>query len=116
MVRTTLDGLKATLEAFQSNWKEQDERAERGRKYVYDKVEGLGSSMLDLTHQVKTVVSDVTEMKPAVRDWVETKQQALGAKTAAGAFGKVIYMIGGALLFMAGWLIDHLPIIINAIK
>ena len=55
-------------------------------------------------------------MKPAVRDWVETKQQALGAKTAAGAFGKVIYMIGGALLFMAGWLIDHLPIIINAIK
>ena len=116
MARITNDALKASLEAFQQNWKEQDERAERGRKFVYDKVEGIGSSVVELTHQVRTVVSDVTEMKPAVRDWVQTKQQALGAKTAAGALGKVAYMVGGALLFAAGWLIDHLPIIINAIK
>ena len=55
-------------------------------------------------------------MKPAVRDWVQTKQQALGAKTAAGALGKVVYMAGGVLLFLAGWLIDHLPTIVSAIK
>ena len=116
MARTTLDGLKVALESFQANWKIQDERAERGRKFVYDKVEALGSNVVDLTHQVKTVVSDVTEMKPAVRDWVSAKEQALGAKTAVSVLGKVAYMIGGALLFGAGWLIDHLPIIINAVK
>jgi hypothetical protein len=111
-----IGGLEARVEGFQTSWVEQDRRASEGRKFLFEKMDGVATEVQHLTHTVADVVSDVTEMKPAVRDWVETKQLALGAKTAAGALGKVVYMVGGALLFMAGWLIDHLPTIVSAIK
>jgi hypothetical protein len=95
--------LDATLRAFQANWQEQDRRAVEGRRTVYDKVEGFGHQLLDLAHQVTDITKDVAEMRPAVRDWVTAKARAEGVNWAA----KVLWAVCGALLFGAGWVIDH---------
>lgn len=107
-------GLKATIEAFQSNWQEQDRRAADGRRFLFDRMESLGSNVQDLTHQVKAVVSDVAEMKPAVKDWVDSKNQAMGAKTAASILGKGVYLMVGGIVALTGWAISHFsPLILK---
>jgi hypothetical protein len=107
-----LNRLIGKIEAFQSNWQEQDRRAADGRKYLYDKMEVLGRDVQGLTHQVTAVVHDVAEMKPAVTDWVNSKNQAMGAKTAASILGKGAYLLMGGLMLVAGWAMAHLSPII----
>lgn len=96
-------GLKATVEAFQENWKEQDRRADEGRKILYEKMEGIGSKVEGLGHQVATVVREVTDMKPAVADWVATKNKAIGASGSA----RLMWSALGAIVVGIGWLLDH---------
>jgi hypothetical protein len=102
-------GLEAKIESFQSNWQEQDRRASEGRKFLYDKMEGLGRDVQGLTHQVTSVVHDVAEMKPAVTDWVNSKNQAMGARTAASILGRGTYLLIGGLVMAIGWALAHLP-------
>ena len=100
-------GIEAKVEAFQSNWLDQDRRAAEGRRYLYDKMETIGKSVGDLTHEVRGVMQDVAEMKPAVTDWVAAKNQAMGAKTAASILGKGVYLLAGGAVALAGWAISH---------
>src|ERR1700722_5507140 len=96
-------GLKATIESFQSNWQEQDRRAANSRKFLFERMENVAHTVQDLTHQVGSVVKEVAEMKPAVTDWVNSKNQAMGAKTAASILGKGFYLGVGGVLALAGW-------------
>lgn len=100
-------GLEAKIDAFQNNWVEQDRRAAEGRKFLYEKVEGFGRDFFNLSHQVATVVHDVAEMKPAVQGWVNTQNQAIGARTAMTLFGRCIYGVLGAGVMGAAWAIVH---------
>lgn len=100
-------GLKAQIEAFQSNWAEQDRRASDGRKFMFERIEGLGTNVRDLSHQVGSVVKDVAEMKPAVTDWVNAKNQAMGAKTAASILGKSVYILVGGCVALIGYVVAH---------
>jgi hypothetical protein len=96
-------GLQATVNAFQENWRIQDQRAADGRKMLYDKVEGFGNKVMELSNRVDTVVSDVAEMKPAVTDWVASKHRAEGASWAV----KVVWIGGGAMFGVICFGIDH---------
>lgn len=100
-------GLSTEIKSFKENWVEQDRRAAEGRKYLYEKMEGVGREVQGLTHQIAAVVRDVTEMKPAVTDWVNSKNQAMGAKTAASILGKGVYLLAGGVAALAGWALSH---------
>ena len=102
-----LAALTATVTAFQNNWSTQDERAAQGRRTIYEKVEGFGHDLQTLKVQVGALTKDVSELKPAVTDWVNVKNQAMGAKTAAGILGNAAYIGAGGLLVVAGWFINH---------
>jgi hypothetical protein len=107
-------GLEAKVDAFQANWQEQDRRAADGRKYLYEKVEAFGREVQGFGHQLAAVATDVAEMKPAVRDWVSAKNQAMGAKTAAGILGRLAYLAGGGVILLVGWFIEHASTILRA--
>ena len=49
-------GLKAQIEAFQSNWAEQDRRASDGRKFMFERIEGVSGNVKDLTYQVTQTI------------------------------------------------------------
>lgn len=99
--------IEAKLDAFQANWVEQDRRASDGRKFLYERVENFGRDVQAMGHQLTTVVNDVAEMKPAVKDWVDTKNQAMGAKSTASILAKALYGLCGGLLIVVGWAISH---------
>jgi len=105
-------GLKATVEAFQTNWQEQDRRASEGRKELYNKVESFGLSVVELGHRLNTVAAEVAEMKPAVRDWVNTKNRAEGAVSST----RVLWGLAGAFVVVVGWVFDHFLSIIPHVK
>lgn len=96
-------GLAAKVDAFQSNWQEQDRRASEGRKFLYDRIEGFASNVQLLAHQLDVVVKDVAEMKPAVRDWVTSKNRAEGAAWSA----RILWVLGGGFVVGIGWVFDH---------
>jgi len=98
-----IGGLEAQVASFQANWIEQDRRASDGRKFLFEKVDGVGKEVQHLTHTVADVVQDVAEMKPAVKDWVATKNQAIGAS----GFARVAWALIGGLVVLVGWLGDH---------
>ena len=62
-------GLEAKIDGFKDTWVEQDRRAAEGRRFLFDRVDGLSRDVQGLTHQVTSVVRDVADMKPAVTDW-----------------------------------------------
>src|ERR1700722_13711365 len=90
-------GLEAKIDGFKDTWVEQDRRAAEGRRFLFDRVNGLSRDVQGLTHQVTSVVRDVADMKPAVTDWVTSKNQAMGAKTAASILGKGLYLLIGGM-------------------
>jgi hypothetical protein len=106
-------GLAAEIKSFKENWLEQDRRAADSRKYVYDEVKVIGREVQSLTHQVTTAVKDIAEMKPAVTDWVNSKNQAMGAKTAASILGKGVYLLAGGAVALAGWALSHFSTLIH---
>jgi hypothetical protein len=110
-VSRIVGGLEAKIESFEQNWQEQDRRAADGRKILYDKFSDLQLGFQNLGHKVSTVMADVAEMKPAVTDWVRTKDKALGAKTAASILGKLAYGLAGAIMLGIGWAIDHFLVV-----
>jgi hypothetical protein len=103
----SLGKLEGALRGFQENWAEQDRRAAEGRRILYGKFEELQTGFIGITHQVAGVVRDVAEMKPAVTDWVRTKDKAIGATTAASILGKMSYLVAGSVIALAVWLVDH---------
>jgi hypothetical protein len=66
-------------------------------------VEGFGNKVSDLSAKVEGVVKDVTEMKPAVTDWVASKHRAEGGSWAV----KVVWIGVGAIVGVLGFGIDH---------
>lgn len=93
----------AKVDAFQQNWQEQDRRATEGRKTIYQKIEGYAREVQDLGHKVSSVIEDVKEMKPAVEDWVASKNQAKGAVISA----RFMWAVIGIVIASAGWLFAH---------
>ena len=110
-LESSFAGLSASVNGFQENWKTQDERAAHGRQILYEKIDGFGRDLQGLTHQVRSVMQDVAEMKPAVTDWVNTKNQAMGAKTTASILGNGIYILIGGFFMLVGWALNHFSII-----
>ena len=88
------------LNSFESNWRLQDERAERSRKFLYDKMEGVGITVQTLSTKVDKATDDINEMKPAVRDWVNTKNQFIGGRL-------VIGVVLGGIISGAAYAIAH---------
>src|SRR6202021_3689080 len=80
-------GVAAKVDAFQSNWQEQDRRAAEGRKFLYDRIEGFATNVQALAHKLESIDKDVSEMKPAVQDWVASKNRAEGAAWWGRFFG-----------------------------
>jgi len=103
VIARIVGGLEAKIEGFQINWQEQDRRASDGRKFLFEKMDGIGREVQSLTHIVGTVVQDVAQLKPAVADWVATKNQALGASGAA----RLMWAVLGAVIVGAGWIFQH---------
>jgi|ERR1700721_1673965 len=96
-------GLAAKVDAFQSNWQEQDRRAAEGRKFLYDRIEGFATNVQALAHKLESIDKDVSEMKPAVQDWVASKNRAEGAAWSA----KFLWVLAGGVVVGVGWLFDH---------
>jgi hypothetical protein len=103
-----IGGLQAQLEGFQQNWQEQDRRAAEGRRILYQKIEGFGNDVIGISHKLEAVINDVKEMKPAVEDWVASKNQAKGAAWSA----KIVYVGLGAVGAGALWLFNHFVAIV----
>ena len=102
--------IEAKVDAFQSNWQEQDRRAAEGRKVIYEKVDGysrdvqnLASNVAVLTASVGGVVRDLASIKPAVDDLVATKNRAEGIAWSA----KIVWIGAGALLVGVGWVFNY---------
>jgi hypothetical protein len=103
-ISRSLGQLEGALKSFQENWQEQDRRAAEGRRLLYGKFEEIQTDVIDLTHKVANVMSDVAAMKPAVENWVASKNWALGAKAAALGIGTA----AGAVVAAAAWMVEHL--------
>jgi hypothetical protein len=98
-----IGGLEAKVEGFQTNWVEQDRRATEGRRFLFEKMDGVAKEVQHLTHTVADVVEDVSEMKPAVADWVATKNKAIGASGAA----RLMWTLLGGVGVAAVWIFAH---------
>jgi hypothetical protein len=98
-----IGSLEAKVEGFQNNWQEQDRRASEGRRFLFEKMDGVAREVQHLTHTVADVVQDVADMKPAVADWVATKNKAIGASGAA----RFTWALLGAAICGVAWIFEH---------
>lgn len=99
-LRQAFGELKGSVENFQRNWEKQDKLASDGRRYLYEKMATVERSNIDLSYKVDNVALEVQEMKPAVKDWVNTKNQFIGGRVVVGVF------IGG-IISAGAYLIAH---------
>ncbi len=113
-LREAFGALKGTVETFQKNWEKQDERASDSRRYLYEKMATVERSVgavertVDgLSHKVDAATKDIAEMKPAVTDWVASKNRGEGVGTALGYIWKALWAFGGASLMALAWFIEH---------
>jgi len=113
-LKTHATNATSQIKAFQDSWTEQDRRAAEGRRILYGKVEEFGKQVTDFGHEVRDntnkvagLAKDVAEMKPAVEDWKESKNKAIGATAAV----KTIWIVGGSvtgsILLFLGWLFGN---------
>jgi|ERR1700722_1554435 len=100
-------GLIAELHAFRENWEKQDIRANESRKFLYDRMETVAKEVQKLTHDLLTVMQDVAELQPAVRDWVEQKARAEGASAIVKYLVRSLWMVGGAIVTIIVWVFSH---------
>lgn len=107
-LRQAFGNLEGRVDTFERNWEKQDERAERSRRILFDKMEGVGRDVQNLSHRVATVAGDVATMKPAVTDWVNSKHEGIGEKSAIKTMTTVLWNVGGAIVVGAAWLAEHL--------
>ncbi len=107
-LREAFGALKGSVEQFQKNWQVQDNRAAQGRKYLYEKMETVSREVQGISHKVDTVTAEVAAMRPAVADWIDSKNQAIGARVAVKFLIRFLWSIGGAIVVGAAWLIEHL--------
>lgn len=90
-------------------WGEQESNASAGRRVIHDKLDEVKEDLSALTSRVDAMTKEISiEIGPAVREFKDQRQRAIGAKN----FGKYLW---GAMLTAAGgigWIISewlHIP-------
>lgn len=100
--------LDGKFDALATKIDESDRRASDSRRDVYKKLEEQARALQDTQHELATVKRDVESLsvsveasKPTLAEFSSWKAQAVGA----GRLGRILWIVGGALLFSAFWLV-----------
>lgn len=103
-----LGSLEASVTNLTKTWSEQERNASEGRRALHQKMDGIKDDVFQLGSRVDKMSEDISEITPAVNEFKDARQQAIGARK----FGRWIW---GAMLTAAGfmgWAINewlHLP-------
>lgn len=102
-----LGSLEASVTNLIKTWSEQERNASEGRRELHRKFDDLKDTLKDeindLARRFETMATDMTEIKPAIDEFKNQRQRAIGAKN----FGKYLW---GAMLTAAGgigWIINE---------
>lgn len=102
-----IGGLQNAVQNLTSQWAMQDHRANDSRTQLHGEVGELKDRVMQMAAEVENLAVDVRDMQPAVRDWISTKAQGMGAAAATSKIGHILWMAAGGVLAFLGWLFDH---------
>lgn len=114
-IHQTLGGLKATVEHLNDTvkgmvtmWTNQEKDAAAGRRILYEKVEALKDSVAALGTRVGSVETKLTEIKPAVQEFENQREQQKGAMKLGKLLWTAMLAACGGTGATIGWFIGHL--------
>lgn len=70
------------------------DEAKVSRKETYNKIDTINSNVGLIDHRLQTLEEKFNEASPTLKEFIAMKHQVQGA----GALGKVLWIIGGALV------------------
>jgi|SRR5579859_7344069 len=94
-LKSDVRSLKDSIDNLNRVWGQREEAATEGRRQVHEKVDNLRQDFTRLSAEVENVSQDIVEIKPAIDEFKNARQQAIGAHK----LGKLIW---GAMLTAAG--------------
>lgn len=98
-----LGSLEASVTNLTHTWAEQERNATEGRRQLHQKMDDIKDDVSSLTGRVDNMAREMAEISPAVNEFKNARQQAIGARR----FGRWIW---GAMLTAAGlmgWAINE---------
>jgi prefoldin subunit 5 len=88
--------LKESIENLNRTWGQREEAATAGRRDVHEKIDSLHIDVTRLSGEIENVASELAEIKPAINEFKDSRQRAIGARALGGR-------VWGAMLIAAGF-------------
>jgi len=95
-----IGGLQSSVETLTKTWGEQDRQATEGRRELYRKVDELKTEVTKMTGRVDQLAEDVSEIKPAVKNFEATKNRGQGERNIIRIVWSILVAGVGALAYV----------------
>lgn len=96
--------LSQSIEALNRVWGERETAATDGRRALHEKLDAVCRQVYELEAGVENVSKDITEIKPAVEEFRNQRQRAIGAKRLGVKLWAAL-VAGAAVL---GWFVHEI--------
>lgn len=95
-ISRAIGSLEGLVKSLTDTWVQQDQEATEGRRALYGKFEELKTEVNKTTAKVETLVREMSEIKPAVKNFEAARQRREGANSLM----KILW--GGVVAFATG--------------
>lgn len=79
-LQRSIDALNNTIANLNMVWGQREQSASDGRRVLHDKMDGLDKNFTLVSAEVENVSRDLTEIKPAIQEFKNQRQQQIGAQ------------------------------------
>jgi tetrahydromethanopterin S-methyltransferase subunit B len=103
-----LGSLEASVKNLTMTWAQQEQNAADGRRALHLKMDGIKEDLSSLTSRVDGMTKEMSEISPAVNEFKQQRERAIGAMK----LGRWLWGVFIAAAGLAGWAIGewlHIP-------
>lgn len=98
-----LGSLEASVANLTRTWAEQERNATEGRRALHRKMDDIKDDVGAMTGRVDSLANEVAEISPAVKEFKQQRERAIGAMK----FGRWMWGAMLAAAGMVGWAINE---------